>query len=265
MVIRIFRNVIESEPFSLQYPYPLHLILGGSHGAARRESLKRDIRSVLVIYKKSDYHLYIEEKGDPCLSKWASEQKQNIDEFFRNHQENLAALEKVRQVLAKHEIHSDWFYRESFDSLIDYDMVLSVGGDGTLLEAARKITDQTPLLGVNSSPSSSVGYLCGTNAEHFEETFSDFLRGELPENHLSRIEAICNGKLLAPPALNDVLYADESPAATSKYLITSDGFQEQHRSSGLWVSTATGSTAAIRSAGGVVMPFELIKYSIRCT
>ena len=46
------------------------------------------------------------------------------------------------------------------------------------------------------------------------------------------------------------------PAATSRYILEIDGDSEEQRSSGVWVGTAAGSTGALRSAGGDVLPFS---------
>ncbi|MBW2380947.1 MAG: NAD(+) kinase, partial [Deltaproteobacteria bacterium] len=54
--------------------------------------------------------------------------------------------------------------------------------------------------------------------------------------------------------LNDALYCHESPAATSRYILEYAGDHERQMSSGVWVGPAAGSTAAIRSAGGKVLP-----------
>jgi NAD+ kinase len=52
------------------------------------------------------------------------------------------------------------------------------------------------------------------------------------------------------------LFSHQSPAGTSRYLVTLGKKQEEHKSSGVWISTPTGSTAAIRSAGGAPMALD---------
>ncbi|MFP5288683.1 MAG: hypothetical protein ACLGI9_23300, partial [Thermoanaerobaculia bacterium] len=79
--------------------------------------------------------------------------------------------------------------------------------------------------------------------------------GDLLPQPVARIEVELDGKILAP-ALNDVLLAHEQPAATSRYRLHLGRRAEEHRSSGLWVATAVGSTAGIRSAGGQTMPLD---------
>lgn len=127
-------------------------------------------------------------------------------------------------------------------------LVISVGGDGTLLAASHWVTGAW-MLGVNSAPRSSVGHLTFTRKSSLARDLSRIAEGTLVPQPVSRLEIEVEGKRL-PPALNDVLVAHAQPAATSRYRIRLGRQAEDHRSSGLWVSTPTGSTAGIRSAGG---------------
>jgi NAD+ kinase len=129
--------------------------------------------------------------------------------------------------------------------------VVTVGGDGTLLAASHWVT-RAALLGVNSAPRSSVGYLTSTRRATVARDLARIAKGDLLPQAVSRIEVELDGKRLLP-ALNDVLVAHEQPAATSRYRLRLGRRAEEHRSSGLWVSTPTGSTAGIRSAGGQPM------------
>jgi NAD+ kinase len=127
-------------------------------------------------------------------------------------------------------------------------LVVTVGGDGTLLSASHWVT-RAAVLGVNSAPRSSVGYLTLARRATIARILARIERGTLLPTPVARLEAELDGQIL-PPALNDVLVAHERPAATSRYRLRLGSKQAKHRSSGLWVSTATGSTAGIRSAGG---------------
>lgn len=140
-------------------------------------------------------------------------------------------------------------------------LVISVGGDGTLLAASHWVTDAT-LLGVNSAPRSSVGYLTLTRRTTVARTLGRIANGELMPQRVTRLEVELEGQVL-PPALNDVLIAHEQPAATSRYRLRLGRRAEDHRSSGLWVSTAAGSTAGIRSAGGQAMRLDARQLQFR--
>jgi NAD+ kinase len=140
-------------------------------------------------------------------------------------------------------------------------LVISVGGDGTLLTASHWVTGAA-LLGVNSAPRSSVGYLTLTRRAILARDLARIERGTLLPQPVARIEVECEGRR-RPPALNDVLISHEQPAATSRYHLRLGRRGEDHRSSGLWVSTAAGSTAGIRSAGGELMPLSSRRLQFR--
>src|SRR3954469_10751550 len=93
--------------------------------------------------------------------------------------------------------------------------VVTVGGDGTLLAASHWVT-RAGLLGVNSAPKSSVGYLTATRRTAVARDLARIAKGELLPQAVSRVEVELDGKRLLP-ALNDVLIAHEQPAATSRY------------------------------------------------
>ncbi|MCG3162652.1 MAG: NAD kinase [Acidobacteria bacterium] len=135
------------------------------------------------------------------------------------------------------------------------DLVISVGGDGTLLGASHYVRDGV-MLGVNSAPGDSVGHFCSVNRQNFAERLDAILDLKWRPVELARLQVTLDGKRLPELALNDVLIAHYCPAATTRYLIEAGGHVEEHRSSGVWISTAAGSTAAIGSAGGRRMPLR---------
>ena len=134
-----------------------------------------------------------------------------------------------------------------------YDLVVTVGGDGTFLEASHYVHG-IPMLGVNSDPSpgGSIGYFSAANAH----TFPTFLRqlDLMPRTVLNRMQVFRNGEPLLEPVLNDILLAHTDPAATSRYRV--NGEPRKRVSSGMIVCTAAGSTGWMRNAGGIVMPLD---------
>lgn len=139
--------------------------------------------------------------------------------------------------------------------------VISVGGDGTLLATSHWVTEAS-LLGVNSAPRSSVGHLTFARRATLPRILGRIAKGTLLPHRVARLEVVLEGQIL-PPALNDVLIAHEQPAATSRYRLRLNRRAEEHRSSGLWVATAAGSTAGIRSAGGQAMPLDARRLQFR--
>ncbi len=136
-----------------------------------------------------------------------------------------------------------------------YALVVSIGGDGTLLRASHKVRD-VPILGINSAPASSVGFFCGIKDGSVTRSLERALEGKLVPTVLTRMEVEIEGRVVSSRVLNDALFCHQSPAATSRYLIEAQGVKEEHKSSGFWVGPAAGSTAAQRSAGGRVLPLH---------
>ena len=128
-------------------------------------------------------------------------------------------------------------------------LVVTVGGDGTLLAASHPVTDAA-VLGVNAAPGDSVGHFCATDRRGFETWLRAIGNGDRRPVAVARLAVTLDGRLLPELALNDVLITHQHPAATSRYRLTVGRRVEEHRSSGLWIAAAAGSTAGIRSAGG---------------
>ena len=133
------------------------------------------------------------------------------------------------------------------------DLIVTVGGDGTLLAASHSVVD-VPILGVNSAPDHSIGFFCAAKRANIEEMLAAALDKRLKKVRLNRMRVAVNGRIRSRGVLNDVLLCHRSPAATSRYIIEHQGRQEEQRSSGMWVGPAAGSTAAQKSAGGRVLP-----------
>ncbi len=129
------------------------------------------------------------------------------------------------------------------------DFVISIGGDGTALGASHYVRDAM-MIGVNSAPGDSVGHFCSVNRKNFAERLDAILDLKWRPVELARLQITLDGKRLSELALNDVLITHYCPAATTRYLIRVGELEEEQRSSGIWISTAAGSTAGIGSAGG---------------
>jgi NAD+ kinase len=143
------------------------------------------------------------------------------------------------------------------------DLVIAVGGDGTLLAASHHVT-RGALLGVNSAPRDSVGHFCTAHRRNLARTLDAILASALRPAPAPRLELILDGRHL-PRALNDALVTHSSPAATTRYRLRVAGRAESQRSSGIWIATGAGSTAGILSAGGRAMPLRSrrMQYRVR--
>lgn len=185
------------------------------------------------------------------------------------HEEHYRTLARVRHALDREGIPYDQFGRNELWATSAYDAVITVGGDGTLLSASHRITESTPLIGVRSS-TASVGFLCAGGEAEVDDLVRGLARGTLKYVEHARMRAQVfdarrNEKKLTVPILNDFLYTNSNPCATTRYHITVGDKREVQKSSGIWIATATGSTAGIGAAGGEKQEIsdERFQYRVR--
>ena len=210
---------------------------------------------LLVVYKKSQLELYVEHE-EMAMDQLRDREPELYNRFESVHEQNAAAIEQVRQCIQQRGHASHFVHRAELAlDPQDVDLVISVGGDGTLLDVSHSIRD-LPLLGVNSSPGVSVGHFCATDATRLGEVLDAFAQGVLVPRPLTRLQVSLNGHVIDTPILNEVLLAHVVPAAVSRYILQCDNASEEHKSSGVWIATAAGSTSAILSAGGRMLPID---------
>lgn len=144
----------------------------------------------------------------------------------------------------------------SLEQLVDEaDLVISLGGDGTLLTAARALADvDTPLLGINLG---RLGFLADVSFEHFESYIDAVMEGRysVEERFLIQGHFYEGDKLVSSNfALNDIIVHSYESSSMIEYEISSGGVLIHiQRSDGVIVTTPTGSTAYALSGGGPIM------------
>ena len=214
---------------------------------------------VLIVYKKS----FLESHGGERKG-LAQLDAADRDRLIRADAENRRALGDVTAHLARRGIQSDAVFRGSVAARRRYDLVISLGGDGTFFATARYLQD-TPIFGINSDPANSLGLWTCADRTTFREPLERALAGKLKASRIHRMLIAINGKPVREQAFNDVLIAHKNPAAMTRYRLAIGSAAEDQRSSGVWISTAAGSTAGIRSAGGRRMPIasKRLQYLVR--
>ncbi|MDD9951184.1 MAG: NAD(+)/NADH kinase [Zetaproteobacteria bacterium] len=196
---------------------------------------------------------------------------EHLHRLETDHRAHQKSKDLVYKLLAQFGIEFQVVHRRQYWPRLDeVDAVITLGGDGTLLEASHHIDNESlPIFGICSSPM-SVGYLCTCDYTNLEQAFKQFSQNLLQKVYLRRLRAkvtFCRtgGEVTTEPSLNDFLFAHEDPAATTRYRISVGQETEMHKSSGIWVATAAGSSAAIQAAGGEVfhMTFEQFQFKVR--
>ncbi len=137
------------------------------------------------------------------------------------------------------------------------DLAVVLGGDGTMLRAARLVADHgRPVLGINLG---QLGFLVGFAPSNAREALSAALAGTLPKTPRMRL-AVTLRRPGADPvvrfALNDAVLHQGAMARLVEIEAFVDGeFVASYRADGLIVATPTGSTAYNMAAGGpIVLP-----------
>jgi NAD+ kinase len=134
------------------------------------------------------------------------------------------------------------------------DLLVAVGGDGTMLHAARMAAaTRVPVLGVNRG---RLGFLADIGPDRMLESVDDALEGRcLPETRmLLEAQVQCDGRVLTALALNDVVVSKRDTGRMLDLRTWVDGaYVNTHGGDGFIVSTSTGSTAYALSCGGPIV------------
>ena len=225
---------------------------------------------VLVLVKRTGYTKYIEQEHDARVASLLEAHDPTVRRMLPGHRDHEETVAEVRKALT--ELGADARFDDDLKGARDakVDLVITVGGDGTLLTASHQIGAETAILGVNSAPEHSVGFFCAAKKGAVKEALAAAFAGRMRRVSLARMRVEVNGVCIHARVLNEALFCHVSPAATSRYILrvtSADGSaeDEEQKSSGLWIGPAAGSTAAQKSAGGRVLPLAStqIQYVVR--
>lgn len=190
--------------------------------------------NLLLVIKQTAFEEYSQLKlrgQAPKALRW-----KRLEKRYKAHKQ---CVNDLLTMLRKHKVNFSCVNRVELDRqhLTDVDLMVAVGGDGTVLSSAHFLDHGTiPLLGINSDPNVSQedtkvtkkktderrshGALCMFSATNMEDGLEDVLHGE---GHLrTRTRIRCKVKSTFSetrlvPALNDLLISNPSPAAVSRF------------------------------------------------
>ena len=135
------------------------------------------------------------------------------------------------------------------------DAVLVLGGDGTVIQAARDLARRdVPFLGINVG---TLGYLTEVEASEYGQALDTLIRGEY---YLEKRMMLCGevfteeGKTYAGKALNDIVISRQGVLRVVNFQIFVNGrYLNSYNADGMIISTPTGSTGYNLSAGGPIV------------
>lgn len=134
------------------------------------------------------------------------------------------------------------------------DIMLSLGGDGTMLDAVTLIRDcGVPVIGINFG---RMGFLASVNKDDIEEAMLSLLNGEYTLDQRALLAADTGQQLFDGQnfALNDVtIHRRDNSAMMIIHAYLNDEFLNSYWADGIIVATPTGSTAYSLSCGGPII------------
>ena len=147
---------------------------------------------------------------------------------------------------------SDWDDSAVSESLAGTDLLICLGGDGTVLRAARVIVPHpVPILGVNMG---RLGFLTEVRPGELVDRLADLLEGRCRIEERTMLQAQVPSWGATHHALNDVVVGRASIGRPLYVEISIDGVRlAVHRCDAVIAATATGSTAYSLSAGGPIL------------
>jgi NAD+ kinase len=182
--------------------------------------------------------------------------------FFNNNRIELVIEEKFLKILYAEEILKKEYKTFNDYKCLDasFDLLISIGGDGTILRAATYVRDSgIPILGINAG---RLGFLAKVQKENIETFLQIVLKKEYTLSERTLLSLECNPE---NEQINELNFAMNEVTVSRKdttSMITIDtSLNGEHLNSywadGLIISTPTGSTGYSLSCGGPVLTPEV--------
>ena len=175
---------------------------------------------------------------------------------FKEESKSLGA--EIQAYLRELKVQADIFVFNGFSEqypFYGYDFVITMGGDGTVLFAARGCAPLgIPIFPINFG---SFGFIASVQRGDWKKELDEFLRGEslIDERSMLGADLVRGGqRRLSATGLNDIVICGKTAAHTISFNVLYDKVPlGEIKADGIIISTATGSTAYSASAGGPII------------
>lgn len=177
-------------------------------------------------------------------------------------EKSTSLAKSISSFLEQKGIESSLFHFDGFSKknpVKNSDFVITLGGDGTVLFAARCCAAyHIPVFPVNLG---EFGFIAGVQPASWKKCLETFLKGQAPvaERSLVSAEVIREGKVVSScTGLNDIVISAREAVSTISLVVSYNNQKlTQLKSDGVIFSTPTGSTGYSSSAGGPIIDPEL--------
>jgi NAD+ kinase len=183
--------------------------------------------------------------------------KKKFDNIHDDHQRHYSAHDSLVKNLEENSlqfvcIKDKQILETDFN---DFEIVITLGGDGTFINSAAKVSSQK-IIGINSEPSKSIGGLAKFTPSDIASICINICTDQLEVDNWDRLSAKVNGKELPYWAINEILISKPNIYQTSKLHIKVGNTNGFCYGNGIIVATQRGSTAFYQSAKGVPFQFH---------
>lgn len=219
--------------------------------------------TILISTKRTalDYNLDDHTLGE-LAERYDWDELEALCESHTSHYDTLATVEHV---LDEYDVEYETVVADlaSWDLMDGRDAVISVGGDGTVLETAKYVEDDTPLLSLRSDGRSRGG-LCTFGQDDATDAIRAVAEDAYEVEEWTRIEG--DHGATTDIGLNEIFVGAADATDAAYYTIRHNGREERQQSSGIVISTGAGSTGWYRNVDDHT-PFdreaEELRYVVR--
>jgi len=173
-----------------------------------------------------------------------------IADYLLSHKKECMVLEAEER-----RENQPYYYTDVSQIPDDMECVIVLGGDGTLLQAARDVVDrEIPLFGINLG---TLGYLAEIEQHNIYPALDRLMSDRFTIERRMMLSGVIlrNGQEIARDvALNDIVISREGPLRVVRFHnYVNDTFLNTYKADGIIISTPTGSTGYSLSAGGPII------------
>ncbi|AGK60351.1 putative sugar kinase [Archaeoglobus sulfaticallidus PM70-1] len=162
---------------------------------------------------------------------------------------SIGLAREVASFLEDNGVYTDLYHLPVRD-LSDYDFIISIGGDGTILQILQSLENPPPIFGINKG---RIGILTHAEPDNFRDGLRRILDGDMKVESFMRLDCIINSER-THTALNEIAVLSSEPARLIGMRVLVDGVEiEDLRADGMLFSTPIGSTAYALSTGGPIV------------
>jgi len=199
---------------------------------------------IVIACKKTAREFFAERYGEnwrAVLERFDLE----LAEVEQEHQEHYRTVEELVRAFLAHGIVPEVLPSRRYDraAFTGASLVISVGGDGEMLDVARYVPGEELIVGFRSG-GGSVGRLLAPAGLSPAELAAQYFAGRYRVERWTRLEGTVRdgGPTITDLALNEIYVGDRYSVGTARYTLHFGDQEEKQRSSGILVSTGAGST-----------------------